>query len=88
MKVQNKSSNTTPILIGFSLLLIGIAQITALLALTRAIIPTISKSLPLEEVQPVKFSPQIYQLEIVDNRIQLVSKFVYTDATSPKIALT
>ncbi len=88
MKVQNKSSNTTPILIGFSLLLIGIAQITALLALSKVILPTITKSLPLVEVQPAKFSPQIYQLEIVDNRIRLVSKFVYTDATSPKIALT
>ncbi len=88
MKVQNKSSNTTPILIGFSLLLIGIAQITALLTLFKVILPTITKSLPLVEVQPAKFSPQIYQLEIVDNRIRLVSKFVYTDATSPKIALT
>ncbi|MGB5634366.1 MAG: GerMN domain-containing protein [Waterburya sp.] len=88
MKVHNKSPNSTPILIGFFLLLIGMAQITALWALTRGILPTDTKSPPLEEVQPAKFSPQMYQLEIVDNRIRLTSKTIYTSATSPQIALT
>ncbi len=88
MKVHNESPNSTPILIGFSLLLIGIAQITALWALTRVILPTVTKSPPLVEVQPAKFSPQMYRLEIVDNRIQLTSKTIHTSATSPQVALT
>lgn len=88
MKVQHQSSNSTPILIGFLLLLIGIVQITALWALTKAILPTVNKSIPHEEVQPAKISPQIFQLEIVDNRIQLTSKTINSDTISPKIALT
>lgn len=88
MKAHERSPNTTPILIGFSLLLIGVAQITALLALSRIIIPTVIESSDVEDVQPAKFSPQIYHLEVVDNRIQLVPKTIYTAATSPKLALT
>jgi spore germination protein GerM len=73
---------------GFSLLLIGVAQVTALWALSRVILPTLVEPAAVEEVQPAKFSPQIYQLEVVDNRIQLVPKTVYTAATSPQLALT
>lgn len=88
MKVHNESSNSTPILIGFSLLLIGIGQITALWALTRVILlPTVTKSPSLVEVQPAKFSPQMYRLEIVDNQIRLTSKTIHTSATSPQVAL-
>ncbi|MBE9048429.1 GerMN domain-containing protein [Pleurocapsales cyanobacterium LEGE 10410] len=86
MKADRKSTNSTPILIGFSLLLIGIAQITALWTFARILLPTITQS-QLEEVQPAKFSPQIYQLEVVDNRIRLRSKAIYTSATSPQMAL-
>lgn len=85
---HDRSPVGTPILIGFSLLLIGVAQITALLALSRIIIPNVIESSAVEDVQPAKFSPQIYQLEVVDNRIQLVPKTIYTAATSPKLALT
>ena len=88
MKADNRLPSITPILIGFSLLLIGVAQITALWALSRAIMPTITKFPAVEEIQPAKFSPQIYRLEIVDNRIQLAPKTIHTAATSPQIALT
>ncbi len=88
MKVHNESPNSTPILIGFSLLLIGIAQITALWALTRVILPTVTKSPSLVEVQPAQFNPQMYRLEIVDNRIRLTPKTIHTSATSPQVALT
>lgn len=87
MKVRNKSPNSIPILIGFSLVLIGVAQITALWALKRAIFPSITESFSIVEVQPAKLSPQLYWLEIVDNRIQLASRNTYTAATSPEIAL-
>ena len=87
MNVRNKSPSSIPILIGFSLLLIGVAQITALWALTRAIFPSVNESSSVVEVQPAKLSPQLYWLEIVDNRIQLASRKTYTAATSPEIAL-
>ena len=88
MKAHDRTPIATPVLIGFSLLLIGATQITALWVLTKAILPTFTKLSPVEEVQPAKFSPQMYQLEIVDNRIQLTPKTVYTVATSRKLALT
>ena len=88
MKAHDRTPIATPLLIGFSLLLIGAMQITALWALTKVILPTFTKLSPVEEVQPAKFSPQVYQLEIVDNRIQLTPKTVYTVATSRKLALT
>ncbi len=87
MKVHERSPNPTPILIGFFLLLIGVAQVTALLTLSRIIIPTVIKSSAVEEVPSAKFSPQIYQLEVVGNRIRLTPKTVYTGATSPQLAL-
>lgn len=74
MKSRDRLPSVTPILIGFSLLLIGVAQITALWALTKVILPTSIKSPGVEEVKPTKFSPQIYQLEIVNNHIQLTPK--------------
>lgn len=88
MKAHERSPNTTPVLIGFSLLLIGVAQVTSLWTLSRVILPTSIKSPAREEVQPAKFSPQIYQLEIIDNRIELMPKTFYTPATSPQLALT
>jgi spore germination protein GerM len=87
-KVHNKSPNSRSIsiLIGLSLLLVGVAQITALWALTRAVFPDFSQSSSIV-VQPVQFSPQLYWLNIVDNRIKLTSKPLYTAATSSEIAL-
>jgi spore germination protein GerM len=84
-----RSPNSTPILIGFFLLLIGVAQITVLWALTKVILilPTSIKSTAVEEIQPAKLSPQVYRLEIVDNRIRLAPATIYTRATSPEIAL-
>lgn len=88
MKAQNRTPVATPVLIGILLLLIGAAQISAIWALTRVILPTFINIPATEEVQPAKFSPQVYQLEIVNNRILLVPRTVYTTATSPEIALT
>jgi spore germination protein GerM len=88
MKSHHRLPSIVPILIGFSLLLIGVAEITALWALTKVILPTSIRSPSVEEVKPAKFSPQIYQLEIVNNRIQLTPKTIYTTATSSKLALT
>lgn len=89
-KLHDKLPSATPILIGFSLLLIGVAEITGLWALSRVILSTVTKSesSTVEEVQPAKFSPQIYQLEIANNSIQLIPQKIYTTATSPEIALT
>lgn len=87
MKVHDRSFNLTPILIGFSLLLIGVAQITVLRALTKVILPTSIKSPAVEEIQPAKFSPQMYRLEIVDNRIRLIPETIQTRVASPEIAL-
>lgn len=88
-KLRHKTPNVTPVFIVFSLLLIGVAEITALWTLTRVILPTVieSKSPSLVEVQPAKLSPQIYRLEIVDNRIRLIPKTIDTAATSSEIAL-
>ena len=88
MKAHDRTPVATPILIGLSLLLIGTGYVTAIWALTKIVLPTVSKSPVVEEVQPGKFSPQIYQLEIVNDRIQLIPKVVNTAATSPKLALT
>ena len=88
MKANNRTPIATPILIGLSLLLIGTGYITALRALTRVVLPTAFKSPAVEEVQTAKFSPQIYQLELVDNQIRLTPKTINTTATSPEIALT
>lgn len=88
MKSRDRLLGITPILIGFLLLLIGVAEITALWALTKVILPTSISSPGIEEVKPAKFSPQIYQLEIVNNRIQLTPKTIHTTATSSKLALT
>ncbi len=87
MKVRNKSPNSTSLLVGVSLLLIGIAQIAALQALTRAILPMITESASLVQIQPAKFSPQLYRLEIVDSRIRLIPQTIETAATSPQLAL-
>lgn len=87
MKAQDRSPNLTPIIIGFALLLIGVTQITALSALTKVILPTLIKSTTVEKIQPAKFSPQVYRLEIVDHRIRLAPATIYTRATSPEIAL-
>ena len=83
---RHRAIDSTPIIIGLSLLLIGAAQITALYALARNILPSVIPSSQHEEVS-AKFSPQIYQLEIVDNRIRLTPKAIYTAATSPQTAL-
>ena len=87
MTVHNRSPNSIPIIIGLSLLLIGVTQISALWTLARMIVPNVLKTPVTEEVQSAKFSPQIYQLEIVDNRIRLIPKSIQTTATSPQIAL-
>jgi spore germination protein GerM len=88
MKSRHRLSSITPILIGFSILLIGVAEITALWVLTKVILPTSISSPSVEEVKPAKFIPQIYQLEIVNNRIQLTPKTIHTTTTSSKLALT
>ncbi|MEM7592767.1 MAG: GerMN domain-containing protein [Cyanobacteria bacterium P01_A01_bin.83] len=87
MKVHNRSPNSIPIVVGLSLLLIGVTQISALWALARIIVPNVLKTPVIEEVQPAKFSPQIYQLEITDNRIRLIPETIETTTTSPQIAL-
>jgi spore germination protein GerM len=87
MKVRNKSPDFTPTLIGLSLLLIGLAQITTIWTLQKAIIPNVSESSSVVEVQPAKFSPQLYWLKIVDNRIQLASTATHTVAKSSELAL-
>jgi spore germination protein GerM len=89
-QVHHKTFNLTPILIGSSLLLIGMVGVTSLWALTRVVPSTVTKpeSPSAVEVRPAKFSPQIYRLEVADNRILLVPKNIYTSATSPEVALT
>lgn len=87
MNVRSKSPNSKLILKAFSLLLIGIAEITAVWALKRAIFPTVTDSSSTIELQPAKFSPQLYWLEIVDNRIKLTPKTISTTTTSPELAL-
>jgi spore germination protein GerM len=87
MKVRNKSPDITPTLIGLSLLLIGLAQITTIWTFKKAIIPTVRESSSVVEVQAAKFSPQLYWLKVVDNRIQLASRPTHTVAKSPELAL-
>ena len=87
MKVRSKSPNSKLILKRFSLLLVGIAATTAAWAFKRAIFPTVNQSSSIVELQPAKFSPQIYWLEIVDNRIKLTPKTIPTTASSPEAAL-
>lgn len=84
---RHRAIDSTPIIIRLSLLLIGAAQITVLYALARNILPGVTPSSQLEEV-PAKFTPQIYQLEIVDNRIRLTPKAIHSSATSAQTALT
>lgn len=86
MKVHSKPSNLIPIIIGFSLLFIGAAQITALWAIKRAIFPVFVES-SVVKLQPAKFSPEIYWLEVIDNQIRLTSRTTDIVATSPEIAL-
>lgn len=86
MKVHDKSPNSIPLFISLVLLLIGTVQITVLWKLSKAILIPLTES-SLLDVQPTELKPQIYQLEIVDNRIQLVPKTVATAATSPQLAL-
>ena len=89
MKAHERTPIGIPVLVGFFLIVIGVAQITAIWALTKVIFSTSTIITPaLEEVQPAKLSPQMYQLEIVDNHIQLTPKTVYTAAKSHKLALT
>lgn len=86
MKVRNKSPDFTPTVIGLSLLLIGLAQVTTIWTIKKAIIPTVNELASIE-VQPAKFSPQLYWLEIVDNKIQLASRSTHTTAKSSELAL-
>ena len=88
MKVHRKSL-PTPMIIGLSLLCIGAAQIIALWGLTRAIYSSLteSESSSIVKVQPALYFPQFYGLEIVGDRLTLVSKAIYTRAASPEIAL-
>ena len=88
MKAHDRTPVATPIIIGLSLVLIGMGYITALRTLTKIVMPTLSNSPVAEEVQPTKFKPQLYQLKIVDRHIQLVPKTIDIAATSPKLALT
>ena len=87
MKVRSKSPNSKSRLRGFFLLLMVIAQITVFWALKRAIFPTVTESSSTVKLQPAKFSPQLYWLEIVDNRIKLTPKTISTTVTSPEDAL-
>ena len=88
MKVKNKSPNSPSILIGLALLVIGIAQISALWALQRAIFPTVNSQSSWVKVQPAKFSPQAYWLAVSGNRLILMPKLTADiAATSPELAL-
>lgn len=87
MKVHNQSPNSTSILIGFSLLLIGMAQISALWLITKAVLPTWTSYSTLVELKPVSARPQTYHLSIVKDRIRLIPETIDTVVTSPKLAL-
>lgn len=89
MKVHHKFFLSTPIIIVLSLLSIGAIQLTALWGLTRAIYHSLTEaeSSSIVEVQPALYAPQFYGLEIVSDRIRLVSQVIYTSATSPEVAL-
>ena len=77
MKANDRSPIAIPVLVVLSLLLIGIAQISAIWAVTKVIFSTFTRAPTVEEVQPAKLSPQIYQLEIFDNHIQLTAYLYY-----------
>ena len=89
MKVPHKPPIPTPIIIALSLLLIGLAEITALWGLTKTIYHSLTKSesSSVVEVLPTLYVPQFYGLEIVGDRISLASRVIYTKATSPEAAL-
>ncbi|PSB06841.1 spore germination protein [Pleurocapsa sp. CCALA 161] len=85
MNVRSKSPNSKLILKRF--LLVGIAGITAVWAFRRAREPTVNQSSSSVELQPAKFSPQFYWLEIVGDRVKLTPKTISATATSPEDAL-
>lgn len=91
MKLKHKLPNSIPILIGFSLLLIGVAEITALWSLSKVILPIISESSSVVKVQPEPkaaiFRPQLYWLKINNNQIQLAPITTYTASSSLGLAL-
>lgn len=87
MKVHNQSPNSTSILIGFSLLLIGMAQISALWLITKSILPNWTIYFTRSELKPVSARPQIYHLSIAKDRIRLIPETIDTVVTSPKLAL-
>jgi spore germination protein GerM len=65
----------------------GVGLFTVIWAIKKAIFYPVSESGTILEIQPAKFNPQIYWLEIVDNRIQLTPKTAYTAATTSQVAL-
>jgi spore germination protein GerM len=89
--MYHKLFYSTPLLIGLFLLLIGVGQFAVIWAIkkviTKAIFYPVSESATILEIQPAKFNPQIYWLEIVDNRIQLTPTTAYTTATTSQVAL-
>lgn len=87
MKTQNRSPDPTPLLIGFALLLIGVAQITVLWTLARGVLVPVMKSFSLVEVYPATLTPQIYRLKILDHQIQLSPETVNFTVNSPEAAL-
>lgn len=87
MTVNHKSLNPTLIIVEFSLLVIGVAQITALWGLAEVIREPIRQSSALETVQTDQFSPQLYRLAVVENQIQLIAIASQTTASSPEMAL-
>jgi spore germination protein GerM len=91
MKVYHKLSYSTPLLIGLFSLLMGVGLFTVIWAIkqaiTQAIFYPVSESSTILEIQPAKFNPQIYWLEIVDNRIRLTPTTAYTTATTSQAAL-
>lgn len=86
MKAYPKLSNSTPLLIGLFSFLIGVGLFTIIWTIKKAIFYPV-ESTTILEIQPAKFNPQIYWLEIVDNRIQLTPKTANTTATTSQLAL-
>ena len=89
MKVRNKSPSylSVILIIGFSVVLVGVAQTATILMLKKGTVSTITESSSVVKVQPAKLSPQVYWLEIIDNRILLVPKTTNIATDSPEIAL-
>lgn len=80
MNVRSKPPNSKLIRKRFSILLVGIAGITAVWAFKRAIEPTVNQSSSIVELQPAKFSPQLYWLEInntsvITNQLNKLQEF-------------